>query len=113
MNKPRLLREGGITQTSLKNARRLRKRLGLPIRLELHMAPTGAEWYRTRVMYDNGDSHTFTGFSWGYSGEGSRGLQEFCQNNDIPLTIKDIVKLNNNSPAMVWSWPNSPMAEVQ
>ena len=94
MAKPQLRREGGVTQLG----RRLRKRLGCPIRLELQMElqmePDGAlPWYRARVMYDSGDSHTFTGFSWGPS-------PEFCQNNDIPLTIHDIVKLDNTSTVM-------------
>jgi hypothetical protein len=108
--KPELHAEGGITQIALQNAELLRQALGSPIRLELHMDPDGGEWYRTRVMYDTGDSHTFTGFGWGYSGEGPRGLANFCQQNDIPLTLSDIENIDNTSTAMVYSWPNSPMA---
>jgi len=108
--KPKLSQEGGITQIALQNAEALRQALGSPIRMELHMDPDGVEWYRVRVMFDTGDSHTFTGFGWGYSGEGPRGLASFCHQNDIPLTIEDIVKIDNRSTAMVYSWPSSPMA---
>ena len=108
--KPELHAEGGITQIALQNAELLRQALGSPIRMELHMDPNGPEWYRTRVMFDTGDSHTFTGFGWGYGGEGPRGLASFCQANDIPLTINDIEKIDNKATAMVYSWPSSPMA---
>lgn len=105
LKKPRLLNEGGITQTSLKNNRRLTKRLGSPVRVELHYDPNGAEWYRAVAMYSNGDKHTFTGFAWGYSGEGPRGLLEFCQYHDIPLTSQEIHGLDNRMKAMTWVWP--------
>jgi len=111
MNKPELHAEGGITQIALQNAELLRQALGSPIRLELHMDPNGVEWYRTRVMYDTGDSHTFTGFGWGYSGEGPRGLADFCNQNGIPLTIRQIELIDNKSKAMVWSWPSDPSRE--
>jgi len=105
--KPDLHVEGGITEIALQNAELLRQALGSPIRLELHMDPDGVEWYRVRVMFDTGDSHTFTGFGWGYSGEGPRGLATFCTQNEIPLTINDIVKIDNTVTAMVFSWPSA------
>lgn len=104
MKKPRLLIEGGITQTSLKNDRRLTKRLGAPCRLELHYSKTG-EWYRAVAFYQNGDQHVFTGFAWGYSGEGPRGLLEFCQHHEIPLDADEIDELSNNIEGMTWAWP--------
>ena len=109
--KPALSQEGGITEIALQNAETLRQALGAPVRVELHMDPNGVEWYRTRAFYDTGDHHTFTGFGWGYTGEGPRGLASFCQQNDIPLTINEIEDLDNKSKALVWSWPSSPMGE--
>ena len=102
--KPRLLIEGGITQTSLKNDRRLTKRLGSPIRLELHYSKTG-EWYRAVAMYESGDRHEFTGFAWGYPGEGPRGLLELCQRHNIPLTAATLIVLNNTAEGLTWAWP--------
>lgn len=103
--KPRLLIEGGITQTSLKNDRRLTKRLGSPIRIELHHS-NGGEWYRVVAMYESGDRHEFTGFAWGYGGEGPRGLLEFCQRHNIPLTAQEIGRLDNTGEGLVWTWPS-------
>lgn len=107
--KPRLLIEGGITQTSLKNDRRLTKRLGSPIRLELHYSKTG-EWYRAVAMYMSGDRHEFTGFAWGYGGEGPRGLLEFCQRHDIPLDLDTISRLDNETQGLTWVWPSKEVA---
>jgi len=107
--KPRLLKEAGVTQTSLKNERRLSKRLGRPVRVELHYDPDGDDWYIVRAFYDSGDQHNFTGFSWGYGGEGPRGLLEFCQRNSIPLTEREIHNLNNREKGLTWVYP--PMGD--
>lgn len=116
MSKPQLLDECGVTRVSLTNEGRLSKALGRPVRVELLYNPTIVEWYRVRAMYDSGDSHVFTGFSWGYNGEGPRGLLKFCQRNDLPLTMEEIAQLNNSTKGRVWVWPtppakNSPMAQ--
>lgn len=103
--KPRLLNEGGITQTSLKNGKRLAKRLGPPVRVEAHFNPNGSEWYRVIAFYESGDSHTFTGFAWGYGGEGPRGFAEWCEANEIPLTLKEISSMDNQNQCCAWSWP--------
>lgn len=108
MAKPQLLKEGGVTQTSLKNERRLSKRLGRPVRVELHYDPDGAEWYCVKAFYDSGDAHVFTGFAWGYNGEGPRGLLEFCQRNNVPLTAEEITQLDNRTKGMPWAWPEGP-----
>ena len=113
MSKPQLLKEGGVTQISLKNERRLSKRLGRPVRVELHYDPDSADFYQVKAMYDSGDSHVFTGFAWGYSGEGPRGLLEFCQRNEIPLEMMGILQLNKlYKKGCEWAWPStdSPMA---
>jgi hypothetical protein len=103
--KPRLLNEGGVTRTSLKNAKRLEKRLGLPVRIELHRHPNGPEWYVVTAMYEHGDEHDFTGFSWGYNGEGPTGLLEFLKRSGVDIEIKDIILLRESKEGLVWSWP--------
>ena len=102
--KPRLLKEGGITETSLKNGKRLAKRLGTPVRVELHYSGTG-EWYRVVAMYESGDLHEFTGFAWGYGGEGPRGLATWCKENGVPLDIRAIAALDNTTDGLTWTWP--------
>lgn len=106
--KPELDLEGGITEIALSNARKLKDALGAPVRVELHMDPNGAEWYRTKAFYMDGNTHTFTGLGWGYRGEGPRGLATFCAENEIPLTLERIAQLDNKSKAMVWEWPSRP-----
>lgn len=103
--KPRLLNEGGITQTSLKNGKRLAKRLGAPVRVEAHRNSRTGEWYTVIAYYESGDQHTFTGFSWGYGGEGPHGFAKWCEANDIPLTFDEIMKLDNTTDGCVWAWP--------
>jgi len=109
MRKPQLRKEGGVTRFSLENNRRLTKRLGRPVRVECHYDPNVAEWYRVKAFYDSGDAHEFTGFAWGYQGEGPRGLLEFCQYNEIPLTAEEILQLNNNTKCLAWVWPTPSM----
>ena len=112
MRKPQLRTEGGITRFSLENNRRLTKRLGRPVRVECHYDPNVAEWYIVKAFYDSGLTHEFTGFSWGYTGEGCRGLLEFCQYNEIPLTMEEISSLNNNTKSLAWVWPSVPVERV-
>ena len=68
--------EGGITQHSLENAEYLTGRFGVPYSLSFYGDSNQAE-YNVIAAYKNGHSHVFTGFSWGYSGEGPRGLHHF------------------------------------
>jgi len=103
--KPKLDKEGGITSIALSNGKKLLAALGPPIRLELHMDPDGMDWYRTKVFYDDGSTHTFTGLGWGYNGEGPRGLATFCTDNDVPLPLSKIVALDNKTQGVSWAWP--------
>lgn len=100
--------EGGITRIALANGRKLKEALGTPVRMELHYDAEGMEWYQTKVFYMTGETHVFTGFGWGYTGEGPHGLAEFCADNGIPLTLERIAMLNNQTTEMVWSWPSHP-----
>ena len=69
--------EVGVTWKSLHNAELLIKRYGIPSRLDFSFSDD--EWFRVTATWANGKSHTFTGFAWGYRGEGPHGLLAFFQ----------------------------------
>lgn len=70
--------EVGVTRFSLENAKELVAKYGRPFRVELKWVGEGPDWgYYTTAMWKDGKKHTFTGFAWGYGGEGPRGLKEF------------------------------------
>jgi hypothetical protein len=71
--------EGGITEISLRNARTLLARHGLPDEVELYQAqlPPHIGEHLVEARWQDGTRHTFSGFSWGYLGEGPRGLETF------------------------------------
>jgi len=101
----RIQREGGVTRISLRNGELLNGRKGAPVWVRLCLHPD--HWYVTQAGYSDGSSHTFTGFSWGYAGEGSRGLAEWTKANDVPLEMREIALLPNNHEdgvAVVWEW---------
>lgn len=87
---PRLLEpEEGSTRVSLENASKLLKELGLPDVIHLYWDPQ--LWYVTEAWWGN-ELHKFTGFSWGYTGEGPRGLLGFFKmiGMDPSVNIKEI-----------------------
>ncbi len=71
--------EGGITEISLQNARTLIARHGLPDEVEIYQAqlPPNSGEHLVEARWRDGTRHTFSGFSWGYRGEGPRGLETF------------------------------------
>ncbi len=71
---PRSLPEGGVTQISLHNARTLLHRHGQPRFVELYQ---DAAEHMVEARWEKGITHHFSGFSWGYRGEGPSGLAEF------------------------------------
>lgn len=110
--RPNLIREGGVTKISLDNGERLRRAFGLPIAVRLVYTTDGPDWYRVFACYmpPNSDPrvHVFTGFSWGYGGEGPRGLAEWCKANDVPLDMPAIACLpNTGNPGEVWIWTSN------
>lgn len=62
--------ECGVTQVSLENAFLLFKQYGVPEKVEL---VRDNNEYAVLVFWHS-YTHLFIGFSWGYSGEGPRGL---------------------------------------
>lgn len=101
-----LIPECGVTNISLKNGEVLLKALGFPVRVELHQGLFGV--FLVVAMYTSGDWFEFTGFGWGYGGEGPRGLRAWCQSNKIPLTWEVIQTLQlspKENSSLVWAWP--------
>ena len=77
--KPIKFKPEGATRNSLENAR-LISLAGYNYRSGIFEFKPQQGDYLTTVIFDrNGEtaSHTFKGFSFGYSGEGSRGMAEF------------------------------------
>ena len=73
----KLKKECCATSVSLHNAAILVARYGIPKMFSLEYTPSGE--YNVYVIWPDAMVHTFTGFSWGYGGEGCRGLWEFVQ----------------------------------
>lgn len=92
--------EGGVTQRSLENAKRLIKRRGIPKYIKLHF--NDDDWYVVRAVWPDNSIHDFTGFSWGYRGEGPHGLAEFFKMIGVPHSIDDIA-----------SWPERFEKEIE
>lgn len=76
----KLEEEGGITAVSLNNARKLIAILGKPKRVALRRSedPHFPD-YLVDVKWPSGAHFTFSGFSWGYGGEGPHGLATFAE----------------------------------
>ncbi len=71
--------EGGVTDISLENARLLLEAHGLPEAIELYQHPLyeeGAE-HLVEARWTDGTTHVFSGFAWGYTGDGPYGLETF------------------------------------
>lgn len=77
--------EGGVTRVSLSNAETLIEAYGRPTTLRLYYDPI--HWYMVTAVFYGGVTHTFSGFSWGYSGEGPRGLETFFTACGVDLGI--------------------------
>jgi hypothetical protein len=104
----RLKPEGGVTQISLENALQLIEEKGPPDLVQL--INEGKNTSEHAVVATWGDfSHTFTGFSWGYGGEGPNGLAKFFRmvglQHRIPTCV--IGKLPQNKPGLLLSFARS------
>ena len=98
-HRKKLQQEGRITRISLENADLLIRLYGLPTRIELKNIQ---DEYLVLASWP-GFTHMFSGFSWGYGGEGPSGLNTFfkvCKVfpgwNAYVLDVKDsLVVLGN------------------
>ena len=94
--KRKIRSEGGITQIALDNGAILRENHGTPVWVRLTYDVK--DWYVVEAGYSDGTKHRFTGLGWGYSGEGPRGLESWCSDNEVPLTMAEIEVFDNSSP---------------
>lgn len=106
--KKRLQKERGLTFISRENARFLAETHGRPVSVELRRdrnTNTFLDEYVVVARYADGSSHTFTGFAWGYGGEGPNGLADFLRESGAPLTQQEVFGLDPEIRGLVWSWP--------
>lgn len=94
--------EGGVTQISLENAQQIIEEKGPPDLIQL--INEGENTAEHMVVATWGEfSHTFTGFSWGYGGEGPHGLAKFFRmvglQHRVPTSI--IGKLPQNKSGLL------------
>jgi len=98
--------ECGVTQVSLSNGRALLAEHGFPCWVRLH----DDSECTTVVGYPDGHQHVFTGFGWGYGGEGPHGLAEWATENRVPLSFDEVVRLSGTGD--VWKWPRAILFQV-
>ena len=77
--KRRLQVECGTTQISLENAYLLFTQYGKPMRVTLIAAMEERQADYAVLVEWSGFKHMFSGFSWGYGGEGPRGLRTLLE----------------------------------
>ena len=92
-------KEGGVTDISMKNMYSIIAEFGKPIKITLSYNET--DWYcTTGTWLVNGIEcyHTFTGFSWGYMGTGTIGLQLFFERCGLMISPKEIGEMDKENP---------------
>ena len=104
-----LAEECGVTVNSLENAKIFVKAYGIPEKITLTGDPSEAdyvvncEWGRlfSLITFD------FTGFSWGYGGEGPRGLYTFlhdiCKATEVKMETIINLELKPRESRIVYS----------
>jgi hypothetical protein len=97
----RVVDECGTTKVSFRNAAVLRAQHDRVKSIKLVW--TGDE-YVTQAVYSDGYMHTFTGFSWGYGGEGCRWLAKWLMDEGVsPVPAVGHLR-NTGSEGLVWLW---------
>ena len=68
--------DNGVTELSLNDLKRQRHRIGEVTEVILIYPPASESWgFYTVVTNDRNEAWIFSGFAWGYPGEGPRGLE--------------------------------------
>jgi len=75
---------------SLRNAAKLEKEWGIPTEVVLQGFGQTDECVVRAFYKDGAESFEFTGFSWGYGGEGPRGLCEFLTGLGFKVSMDTI-----------------------
>ena len=94
--------EAGVTRFSLENGRLLKERHGAVVQVAL--VYSDKDWYQVHATYADGHTHIFTGFSWGYKGEGPRGLAAWAKDNGVLLTPEKITETLVGVSNPEWEW---------
>jgi hypothetical protein len=92
--KSKLIEEGGVTDNSLYNAEVLVKDLGIPDSVALTYIDEPWDYLCTAVWGET--SFVFSGFSWGYFGEGPKGLATFIASIDTSKDVGEFIKTIGN-----------------
>lgn len=101
--------EGGVTQISIENAATLIDELGLPDTVQLVNEGENTAEHSVFATWSNPDgtdvTHKFTGFSWGYRGEGPHGLTAFFEQVGLSDRVPDeiVFSLPQNVPGLILS----------
>lgn len=107
----RLKPEVGVTEISLANAKEIIVKYGVPDIVQLVNEGNSTGDHVVHASWgdgtDSGESfdHKFTGFSWGYSGEGPAGLTKFFEMVGISKRLESnvVAKLPSTTPGMILS----------
>lgn len=89
--------EGGITTRSLHNAHVLIEKRGKPERIVLKWDEL--EWYTVEAYWTGFPVHAFTGFAWGYGGEGPNGLASFFELLGLDIPLSEIAGWDKELPS--------------
>jgi hypothetical protein len=101
--------EGGVTQISIENALELLDERGLPDSVQLVNEGENTGEHVVFATWTNPDgadfTHKFTGFSWGYRGEGPHGLTAFFEQLGLSERIPDgvVFSLPQNMAGLILS----------
>ena len=101
--------EGGVTQISIENAAELIDERGLPDIVQLVNEGQNTAEHAVFATWTNPDgtdlTHKFTGFSWGYHGEGPHGLTAFFEQLGLSERIPDelVFTLPQNTSGLILS----------
>jgi len=97
-----LEKECGVTQISLANAEILMEKHGLPSLIHLH--PDEDKRPVVTATFGDGVTHTFSGFRWGYCGEGPRGLRTFLDKSGVTTEMDEIAQWKEELDKKILPW---------
>lgn len=97
---------GGVTSRSINAIKHITK-VGKPLYVKgyFYRCPIGIIHNAVMLVGDNGTCR-FSGFSWGYSGEGSRGLNELFK-------VLGITDCDATNWRQIGEWPNWSIEDVK
>lgn len=87
--------EGGVTETSLANAKILIAEYGVPSRLDFKADKRACDYF-VRATWNHHPEvvFTFTGFAWGYGGTAPAGLAQFLDMAKVTSLLVDDIPMD-------------------